>query len=256
MLHIHQLSHLNIRNASLESVYILRELRQKTPYPFSVQPVASYLSEFFLAQLDHDFMQQALGLIPSAVERLQLMLSRKDSLHEPFNIQRAIQILQELPPVLQQNIAYVEEILPWQDGFVEQFVAVLNKIPQLRTPEEKAYSNQQLNALFQTMLCNKEFAFNFQDVVNEAHLAHIVGLSESMGKGFLFHITLEEELKKIPYPILQQRLPASHVAEVEEIRSSIERIRKGVERAYDANMRMVQLSVVMYAYVKWMLEKA
>ena len=42
------------------------------------------------------------------------------------------------------------------------------------------------------------------------------------------------------------------VAEVEYIQKNIELIKKGIERAYDANMRMVNKALVLYAYVKWL----
>jgi hypothetical protein len=153
---------------------------------------------------------------------------------------------------LKKNIDYAEEILNWQENWIAQTIPVLNRIPGSKTVEEKAVWNRHFSDFFEKVLRNGEFSFNYHDLVNEAYLDHIRGLDEGMGKGFLLRITLEEELKKVNYETLKARLAPETVEFLEHVRGNVEVIRRGVERSYQANMRMVQWSLVMYAYIKWL----
>jgi len=102
------------------------------------------------------------------------------------------------------------------------------------------------------ILRNKEFGFQDEDIISEAQISHIVGLNESLASGFLFHFTLEEELKKVDFETIKPRISQNRLQEDAVIRENVFKIRRGVERAYDINMRMVNLALVMYSYVKWL----
>ena len=96
------------------------------------------------------------------------------------------------------------------------------------------------------------FGFNGFDIVNERQVEEFKALHESMLKGYLFHYSLEEELRKASFTDIRSRIPADRLKEVEEIHKEILEIQKGINIAYAANMRMVNLALVMYAYVKWL----
>ncbi len=255
MLYIHELGHLNAKSAEIESVYLIRELREKTPYPLDNDKFAAHFEDLFVSKTDQEMIQQAVYLVEPTLEALQQLMAAANPTYELLNLQRAVQILKEMPEALNHNLTYVNEILPWQDVFVLEAVTTFNSIPHLRTPEEKIACNQKVNSFFQKVLRNSQFSFNFSDIVNEAQLSQILGLQESMARGFLFHISLEEELKKVHYEVLKARLPEDMVRQVEHLRGNIEIIKKGVERAYNVNLRMIQWALIMYAYVKWLMNK-
>lgn len=255
MLYIHKLSNLSPRTADVESVYLVRDMKQKTPYPLQENHVNDYLLEFAVSDTDRATMIQAVPLIEPTIEMIRNLLLERNALHEPVNLQRAIQILEELPTVLMNNITYVEEISEWQNKCITEIVPLLNSIPKLRTKEQKIACDQQLNVMFQRILRNKDFGFNFLDIINEAHVAHLAGLSDGMQKGYFFHFSLEEELKKLGFQDIKRRIPPDKFAEVEQIAQNISHIKRGVERAYQVNMRMVNLALVLYAYVRWMMSE-
>ena len=255
MLYIHELGHLNAKSADIESVYLIRELREKTPYPLENNTFAARFENLFVSQTDQEMIQQALYLVEPTLEALQQLIAEANPTYELLNLQRAVQILKEMPEALKTNLSYVNEIRPWQDVFVLEAVTTFNSIPHLRTPEEKTACNQKVNSLFQKVLRHSQFSFNFSDIVHEAQLFQIQGLQESMARGFLFHISLEEELKKVHYEVIKARLPEDTVRKVEHLRGNIEIIKKGVERAYNVNLRMIQWALIMYAYVKWLMNK-
>jgi len=125
-------------------------------------------------------------------------------------------------------------------------------LPKIRTTEDKVHYNNKLNDLFKTVLRNKEFTFNYVDVVNEMHTSHIAGLVESLNKGFFFHYTLEEELRKLEFEAIKHRIPREKLDEVEAIRKKVMAIKNGIDCAYACNLRMVHLAVVLYSYIKWL----
>src|SRR3989344_948820 len=203
MLYIHELGHLNAKSADIESVYLIRELREKTPYPLENNTFAARFENLFVSQTDQEMIQQALYLVEPTLEALQQLIAEANPTYELLNLQRAVQILKEMPEALKTNLSYVNEIRPWQDVFVLEAVTTFNSIPHLRTPEEKTACNQKVNSLFQKVLRHSQFSFNFSDIVHEAQLFQIQGLQESMARGFLFHISLEEELKKVHYEVIK-----------------------------------------------------
>ena len=202
--------------------------------------------------LSIDLIEEAAKLLTPTTELVQSIMQDNDSIHEVVNIQRTLQILTELPGPLQINLNYINEMLAWQEQFINIFVAVFNKIPYLKSKEEKVFYNGQVSDLFEKILRNKEFGFQDEDIISEAQISHIVGLNESLASGFLFHFTLEEELKKVDFETIKPRISQNRLQEDAVIRENVFKIRRGVERAYDINMRMVNLALVMYSYVKWL----
>ncbi len=251
MLQIHQLRQLTPKAAELESIYIVRRLREKGSFPLTEQQLQEETAEFFISPTDIETIEQAHHLIAPTLEKLRQLLQEKNPLHEPLNIRRAISILQEIPRPLQQNIQELRRQMEFLPLGTRSLVSVLNRLPPGTAAAEKQKLNQRLNELFLKLLRTDTFSFRSDDIIHEAPLSHAVGLKESMEKGFLFHSTLEEELKRLPFSVIQRRLPYEKIVEAAWLAENISVVSKGVERAYEINMRLVNLAVVWYAYVKW-----
>lgn len=257
MVYIHQLSHLNPKAADLESVYLIREIKEKTPYPVQTEQLQDYCADLLVSATDKEMAEHAFFLLQPTMDAIMALAQQVDPIHEPINLHRALDVLKELPAPLHNNIAYMDAVISWQHNFFLVVVPALNTLGRAQSKAEKASSFQQLNPFFEKILRNnQDIRFNSGDIINEACLNHSTGLNESMSKGFLFHVSLEEELKKLSYEELQKRIPVAKLQEIEHIRANIEVINKGVERAYAVNMRMVQLAVVLYSYVKWLGSKS
>lgn len=251
MLYINKLSDLNRKSADTDSVPLIREFRQKVSLPLTAATMERHFTEFLISESDLLAMDNALVLIEPTIEMIKALMAENDSMHERVNLERAIQLLKMMPDNLQQNIHFADELVSWRGYFIAKATELLNQIPQLRTQEQKIAMNGQVSVLFEKMLRNTQFSFNYLDVINEAHTANITGLVESLPKGYFFHITLEEELKKVTFDRIKERIPTDKLKKVEEIEKRIQLIKKGVDRAYDVNMRMVGCAVHLYSYVKW-----
>lgn len=252
MLYIHALHNLTQKTADVESVYLIREIKDKTPYPLREEQMSVYFAQFVIKNEEEKAMRDSLALVEPTLARVRGLLDESNELHESVNVQRTKQILNDVTGPMQQNLAYFDELFIWQRTFIQEMSLIFNSLPKLRTREEKVAGNDKLNVLFQTVLRNDKFGFNGFDIINERQVEEFKALDESMLKGYLFHYSLEEELKKASFGNIKPRIPLNRLQEVEEIHRDILQIKKGIDTAYAANMRMVNLALVMYAYVKWL----
>lgn len=255
MLYIHKLHQLNQKSADLECVYLLRELKGKLSLPLSGDQVTINLSNFFVSDTDKERMTKALEQIQPAVEAITGILQERNPVYETINLQRTVNILSDLLPALHNNLVYADGIALWQQQLVPEATTILNKIPNLQLLEEKKIYDQRLQAIFQKILRNNDFRFNARDIVNEGEVTIISDLCESMTNGLFFHIPLEEEIQKKNFAEIKLRIPAEKLSQVEAIRGQLLEIKKGVERAYDMNMRLLTLALHFYAHIKFVTTK-
>lgn len=251
MLYIHKLSDLQMKSADVESVYLIRDIKQKIGFPIQAGKFEEYFSEFFVSETDLQLMEDSLVLLASTKEKVQALLAQQSDIFEHINLTRAIQILDMLPEGLHANILFCKEMKEWQEQFIMDASSFLNLVPKLRSKEERVMVNGKISSLFEKLLRNDQFSFHFWDIINESHTANLQGLLEGIQKGYLFHFTIEEELKKLDLNGIRNRLPTETIAMVEEIDGNLQQIDKGVKRAYDANMRMVNAALVLFSCVKW-----
>ncbi|MEK6863502.1 MAG: hypothetical protein AABW53_02290 [Nanoarchaeota archaeon] len=252
MLYIHQLNHLTPKMADLESVYLVRDLKEKMAFPLKEEATEEAFCEFFVSSSELQLIEQAAGLVEPTIEQIKLLLQEESSLHEKISLERSVQLLKIIPAALQNNLSYLQQVQVWQSSARVEVTGLLNQIPRLRTAEEKIRVNEQVKGLFLFLLRNPNFAFYAQDMVHEGPVAQINGLAESMEKGFFFHVSLEEEYKKVDFATIKKRIPQQDLEKTAEIENNIRMIKKGLDAAYGANMRMINLAVVLYSYVKWL----
>ncbi|MBS3170006.1 hypothetical protein J4210_05985 [Candidatus Woesearchaeota archaeon] len=255
MLYIHQLNHLTPKMADLESVYLVRELKQKTAYPLQENQLKELFLPFFISGEELVMIEESLNLIEPTIEQVKSLLQKQSSLYETINLQRAVQMLKSLPLHLQNNLTFLQEFQVWQNTAPNDVALLFNRVPQLRSMEEKMKANEEIKKVFGFLLRNPEFFFQYQDVVNEGQVSTINGLSEGLEKGFFFHVTLEEETKKLEYGIIKRRIPTEELSLVGEIEKNIRCIKEAIDTAYKANMGIINLAVVLYASVKWLSGK-
>ena len=251
MLYIHKLSDLNRKSADTESLPLIREFKQKVSLPLSGAQMEEHFTEFLISESDLLAMDNALVLIEPTIGMIKALEAENDPEFEKVNMERAIAVLRMIPQNLQTNIHFADDLVSFRGEFIASATSLLNQIPSLRSQDQKLAVNGQISTLFEKILRNKEFSFNYIDVVNEAQVVNLAGLCEGLPKGYFFHITLEEELRKASFDRIKERIPAEKLKKVDEIEKRIQLIKKGVDRAYDVNMRMVGCTVHLYSYVKW-----
>lgn len=252
---MNKLSSLSLRTAEIESIYIIRDLAHKASLPLSEQYLDQEFSLFFVSDTDKEIMRSSEALIDATIQDIIKLGDIKGNIYELINLQRTINTLKESHRPLIQNLKFAGDLQIWQQGCLSEIAHILNSIPDLKAQEDRIHFNQKLNEVFQTILRNNEFSFNSKDIINEMHVEHMNALKESLSRGFLFHVTLEEELKKEDFSEIKGRISAEAIQAVESLARKIEDIKRGVDRAYDLNLRMVNWALQLYCYVKMLNKK-
>lgn len=251
MLYIHTLKDLNPKSAEIESVPLVREIKQANSIPLQENKIQSQLSQFFISKEDVQSMYNALGLIHKALKDLG-ELSKMNGDFELINFQRTHSMIDEIPEALKQSLDYALDMLQWQETFAKEITALLNEASKLKTKEDKQKYNEKISAVFEKILRNKSFRFNFSNIVNEAHISRANTLEKGMSEGFLFHVNLEEYLGKQDFAAISKKIPAEQLEKAEQVKEKILGIKKGVEAAYAHNMKMINMSIVLYSFMKWL----
>lgn len=252
MIYVHSLKDLNQKTADIESIYIIREIKEKNQVPIIEENLRNHISPFFVSNEDITIMKNSLDLIGPTIQKIRDLSKIQDIEYEPINIHRAISMLEEIFIPLLNNIYYFEDIFTWQEQASNEITNILNSIPTSKSNEEKLKINKELSETFEKILRNKEFRFNYNGIINDGLLERIKNLNESMENGFLFHVTLEEHLNKVNFDVIRKRISSHKLEIAENIAQDIIKIKKGVELVYKKNMHIINIALILYAYIKWL----
>ncbi len=252
MLYIHRLYDLNPKSAEIESIQIIREINKKMKLPIAEQETNLFYNQYTIKPIDNAIMENALILAEPTIAMLKKLISEQDPIHEPINLQRAVQILENVPIQLANNLAYTKDMLDFQNKVIADTIELTNCMPNLKTGEQKTAANERINIIFSKVLRNNEFFFRHNDIINESQTSNIAGLAESIKEGYFFHKTIEEDaVKKLPFSEIKKRIPEQRLKESEDIEKNILLILNGVNQAYDVNLRMNKLVIVFFSFIKW-----
>ena len=252
MIYVHGLRLLTPKAADIESMHFIRDLKRKTQLPLTADGLKGRVVEYFVSETDRNLMARSLELLPGLIEDVRIMHAARDPEHEIINVERTIAMLSAMEAPLRNNLAFAGEIAGWQERSLADAVSVLDRISSRRSPQERAALNQELGLILSRLLRNDTFVFNAAGIVDEEHIKLAADLGESMSKGFLFHFTVEDELKKRSFEQVKYRLAPDKLAVFEGIASRIREVKGGIDPAYAVNMRFIEWSLVLYAYARWL----
>lgn len=250
MIYIHELKELNVKSADIESVPVIRAIKERYRLPLSEDSVRESFSSFMVQESDIAKMEQAAAIIPSTMEEIA-QFSKISSTAEQINLKRAYLGLQEIHEHLNVNIDYAKKIFSWQDSSVCQMALLINRTPSLRTREDKQAFNREISPLFETVLRNEKFVMLFFDMIHEAQIERMKGIAQAMEEGNFFHFGIQDHLRRMTFSEMRNRLPREELGMVDSIASKIPVIKEGVETAYNLNHRMIGFAVQFYSFIKW-----
>jgi hypothetical protein len=250
-IYIHELQRLEPKAAEIESVRLVREIKRVNSYPITEQKLLAHLSKYFARQLDLDTMAYSISKLEPALKEISVFNS-SDTLLEPLNIKRSVGILKEVDTALKNNLQYGMQMMALQQVMIPELVKAMNSLHDSKNAGEMIACNDRFSNIFEAILRNDKFALRHDDLIFEAPRAHISDLTRMIPNGYFFHILLEEEIRKAHFDEWKSRLPKSMVAQSDRIGQYAIEIEKGVDAAYQMNMRMINLALLLYAYVKWL----
>jgi hypothetical protein len=250
MLYIHELRDLSQKTAEIESVPIVRSIKGNMHPTLSKEKMLSHFSGFCITYEDMEIISDSINLINPAINEIKAVMDKNDPLYEAINLQRAVNMLDEVYAPLVNNLNYANEIISCQEELIKEITEILDLLPGIKNMEEKMKINQKFNVIFQKILRNGEFKFNYLDIINEGKFNRIKDLYDSLINGFFFHVTVKEHLEKQGFNAIKERIPDSELESSEQITGKVFDIKRGIQRAYECNHRMINLAVVLYSYIK------
>lgn len=254
MLYVHELGALSPKVAEVECVPIIRKLRAEHNYPLTMADIRSEFTKFFVSENEIIAMQRALSQIPLTAQAILGLAQSGDPLYEMQNIQRSLNMLNEVPLALIANIDYANKLLAWQESSLDEILSIMNSIPHIETDEQRSMINDAISNVYAFLLRNDQrFGMHYIDIIGEAQKARLDNLMESMEQGFFFKISLENQLKRTHFSDIIEHVPKENFVRVESIYSQLELIKRGVDIAYNANLRAVEWALILYSMMKWMM---
>lgn len=250
MLYIHKLADFGQKIVESESIAIIRDFKQKLKFPFKVDAMQSYLQQYHIQAEEINLAERTVELCEETAKKVEELLALQDSSLEMINLQRTVQMLRSIPVPMQESLMYNLSIKNSHSKIVEEFTQALNNVANAYSKEQKIAVNEALNRPFEKLLRNKSFVFRHNDIIHEGQVTMLEGLLESIGRGYFFNFTLEEEIQKASLNDIRHRLAPEKLAVMDEVVRNIEEIKKCVDQAYALNFRMVEMCTTMYAFIK------
>lgn len=250
MIYIHELKALNPKTAQIESVPIIRGIREKARLPVSEEYLLHEFIPFFVRENDIAMIEASVSRIGSTLRGIAEFHDMSSN-SEPINLTRAMTDLQNIRDHLAASMEFARKLYGWQAQSIAHMTRLINKTGMMKTREEKARFNSEASPLFETVLRNDKFCLRFMDMINEAHVESIKAIMQGMQEGIFFHFEHDECLKKKSFSQIRARLPADELMLHDKISAEMPEIKKGVDAAYDINMRMIGFAVHLYSYIAW-----
>lgn len=248
MLYIHQLRDLCPKTADIESVQLLRDIRQKNPSNEQIIQDLMSVLEFNNREIIIDSMNR----IAPAIERIKGLISKNDPIYESINLHRAVSMLTEIIDDLKNNIDYFDDINLFRNDIKDKLNNIVSSIRNAKTSEEKYNLNSEINEIFKRILRTDDFTLKYENLVYEKDTARMKDLHESLANGFFFHITVKEHIDRKSFESIKSRIPHEKLVKADEIMNDVLKIKKGVDIAYEFNMSMIKFSIFFYSYIRYM----
>ncbi len=252
---LYNLKDLNQKSADVECIQLIRDLKRNSSLPLTEEKVKNAISPFFIFPEEIKVMEASYILIEPLIKDTSSLLNTKNAndIYEKISIARACTSLKEIPLALLNNIEDAKQKLVFQQTVAAEATNLFIGITKARSDAEKQDINAKLNKLFGAILRTEEnFVFNSYDIVHEAQIVRMKDLVEEMNSGFIFHVKLGEYIKKQDINEIKKRAPQEDQKKIDEIIQKMIALEKGVDMAYAVNMKMMNLAIMLYAYVKWL----
>ena len=210
-------------------------------------PPRSFVEEtlvpIFVTERDTTLIKAGFPLIEDFYKKLTTLaeyLKKYPGSYEVINIKRLKDTIDEIPKPLQHNINEMDCLLNAQSVIVDDVYELLQKISIASKSDLKEIGKLSFEKL--QMLANNDAGTIQPELrINEAQREHIIGVNEGYKKGYILKKSMEEELKKIPFQYIYDKLTIEQKTLFKEMETLLQRITDIVELAYQLNWKQIAL---------------
>lgn len=249
MIYIHKYADMNIKNADIECVPLMRSIKiqlPRLPKDWTVEHIKPFLVPFFVQPSHITTIEQAQILVAQLIEEIK-MIDVSQPVFESGNIARLKQQAQEFVQPLATHKSYFENILHKQETFADDIFRCMCLMKQANNSQK---INEKMNDVFFTLLHSTNMTMKADDLIWDHHTKSIHAVQQAMDEGFLFTMKLEHQLQKVPFSIRKKNIPVSYLQINDQISTTVNNLVGHIDNTYAQTMQLITLAVHMYALIR------
>jgi hypothetical protein len=175
--------------------------------------------------------------------------------YESINVHRLKATVEELPGPLKLNIGELKKVESLQHAVPVAVKDLINAARNANSPEELQKIPKDSFKLMCAIANDENGELKPDQRINESHRSHIKDISERFKTGYIYHWSIEDELKKIPFQDIFSRLEKEQQDRFHKLAKDLDKLNESVDVAYQLNWRQISLIRRIYSVLHECLAK-
>ncbi len=232
--------------ATVDERRLLRkELTEKgiTFEKLDVSMVGELIFPYFLNDVELmlcDHLEDLLGQFLTLANGLLPLARQNPSVYELVNLQRLILTIAEIKQALQTNKEAFLTLLSKQENLPIRMQVLFQEIREANTKTTKMKVGKDVFQLLCEVAGAKE-GINPGTKINEAHVNHSKELAQRFAEGYVYHWSLEEEIKHVPFDQIFKKVPDAEKEYFFQLAKLLDELAKTTAAMYSLNWKHIAL---------------
>lgn len=197
-----------------------------------------FLNDIELMLCDHG--KDLLGQFTTLINALLPLARQKPSVYELVNLQRLILTITEINPAIQTNKEAFVTLLSKQENLPIRMQVLFQEIREANTKTTKMKVGKDVFQLLCEVAGAKE-GINAAVKINESHVNHNKELAQRFGEGYIYHWSLEEEIKHISFDQIFKKVPEAEKDYFFQLVKLLDELAKTTNAVYTLNWKHITL---------------
>ncbi len=208
-----------------------------------VDKVYQLVSPFFITDVELvliDHLENLLSQFSELMEGIIAVAKQHPSWYEAMNVQRLHIIINETKPALLSTKDAFMVLLSKQQNIPIRMQVLFNKIREDPSKTTKMAVGREVFQLLCDIAGTAD-GINAMVKLNEAHVNHSQDMAKRFSEGYIYHWTLEEEIKHIPFGQIFSKLPEMDKELFYQMAKLLEELANTAKAVYSLNWKHIVL---------------
>jgi len=212
----------------------VRKLLKKERNP-DLKEIQALLKEFMISDKEIVSAKN----IPSILETINPLISwfiedlNNSKVYEPLNVHRMTSVIKEVPEAFKNNIKELEYLVSFQHAIAVAIKDVLQTATISILDAEKKASK------LIPMITNGEL--KPYAMINEVQQDHVGDLAKRFANGYIYHWSIQDELKKVPFEIIFENLSDQQKRKFKQMCMFLNELKDSINSIYLTNWKQIGL---------------
>jgi len=197
-----------------------------------------FLSDVELMLCDH--LEDLLGQFITLANMLLPLARQKPSTYELVNLQRLILTIGKIKPAVRTNKEAFLALLSKQENLPIRMQVLFQEIREANTKTTKMKVGKDVFQLLCEVAGAKE-GINAAAKINESQVNHSKELAQRFAGGYIYHWSLEEEIKHVPFDQIFKKVPETEKEYFFQLAKLLDELAKTTNAVYTLNWKHIAL---------------